>query len=80
MNRLKQMDSQAEIWLKSYRNCLHEKYLKAKRHYNTGRLVLSTTYKNGTLRYSFHRIDFVKYKVEAIVKQDAPDKLLRLVA
>lgn len=80
VNRLKQMDSQAEIWLKSYRNCLHEKYLKAKKHYNTGRLVLSTTYKNGTLRYSFHRMDFVKYKVEAIVKQDSPETLLRLVA
>ena len=80
VNRLKQMDSQAEIWLKSYRNCLHEKYLKAKKHYNTGRLVLSTTYKNGTLRYSFHRMDFVKYKAEAIVKQDSPETLLRLVA
>lgn len=80
VNRLKQMDSQAEIWLKSYRNCLHEKYVKAKRHYNTGRLVLSATYKNGTLRYSFHRIDFVKYKAEAIVKQDTPETLLRLAA
>lgn len=80
VERLKQMNSQSEIWLKSSRNCLHEKFEKAKRHYKTGKLVLSSTFKNGSLRYSFHRMDFVCFKATALVKQNAPEKLLKLAA
>lgn len=80
VDRLKQMNSQSEIWLKSSRKCLHEKFEKAKRHYKTGKLILSSTFKNGSLRYSFHRIDFVSFKATALVKQNAPEKLLKLVA
>lgn len=80
VNRLKRMNSQSEIWLKSSQKCLHEKFEKAKKHYGTGKLVLSSTYKNGSLRYSFHRINFVEFKATAIVKQNAPEKVLSLVA
>lgn len=80
INRLKSMDSQVEIWLSSNKKDLYKKYEKAKFHYQTGRLVLSKTYKNGKLRYSFHKLDFVRYKAVKMVKPNAPKEILSLVS
>lgn len=75
ISKLKQMNSQSEIWLKSSQKCLHEKFVKAKRHYGTGKLVLSSTYKNGSLRYSFHKIDYVEFMATALIKQNDPKRI-----
>lgn len=74
VEELKTMDSQPEIWLKSYRKCLHDKLEKARKHYSDRDLILSCTFKNGDLRYSFHDINYIEYKVVASIEVDSRTK------
>lgn len=80
IEKLKDMDSQPEIWLGMYQKNLREKFRKARRHYPTGKLMLSCTYKNGILRYSFHRLDFIEYRADELVKPEMPEKPIKLAA
>lgn len=67
IRRMKTDDSQEEIWLTSYQKRLREKYQKARRHYPNGDLILSATYRNGRLDYSFHSVDYIRYRVEVVI-------------
>ena len=78
INRLKTMDSQPEIWLGYFQKNLRRKFQKARGHYPTGRLMLSTTYKNGVLQYSFHKPEFIIYRADVLIKEDDPDTLIPL--
>lgn len=77
---LKSMDSQAEIWSKDCQQCLKDKLRKARAHYPTDDLVLSKTFKNGTLRYSFHKLDAVEFIAVKLVKADSIYKIITLKA
>lgn len=80
IKKLKDMDSQPEIWLGMYQRNLREKFHKARRHYPTGKLMLSCTYKNGILRYSFHKLDFIEYRADELVKPEKPEEPIKLAA
>lgn len=77
---LKTMDSQAEIWSKDCQQCLKDKLQKARAHYPTDDLILSKTFKNGSLRYSFHKLDAVEYIAVKLVKADSVNKMITLKA
>lgn len=77
---LKSMDSQAEIWSKDCQQCLKDKLRKARAHYPTDDLVLSKTFKNGSLRYSFHKVDAIEYIAVKLVKADSVTKIIPLKA
>lgn len=79
IDKMKEMDSQPEIWLRSYQKGLRTKLDKARRHYKNTDLILSCTYKNGRLCYSFHDLRFVEYKVIAQIKRDNPEKIVNLL-
>lgn len=81
IEKMKANDSQEEIWLSSYQNKLRKKFQKARAHYKDCDLVLSVTYKNGRLDYSFHSVDYIRYRVEAVIhKQDRKLEYLHKVA
>ena len=80
IEKLKDMDSQPEIWLGMYQRNLREKFRKARHHYPTGKLMLSCTYKNGILRYSFHKLDFIAYRADELVKPEKPEEPIKLAA
>lgn len=80
IEKLKEMDSQPEIWLGMYQRNLRKKFRKARRHYSDGELMLSCTYKNGILRYSFHKLDFIKYKADELIKPEKPERKIKLAA
>ena len=65
--RMKSNDSQEEIWLTSYQKRLREKYQKARAHYKNCDLILSATYRHGRLDYSFHNVDYIRYRVEVVI-------------
>ena len=69
INKLKESDGEEQIWLYHYQKNLRKKYKKAKRHYTDCDLVLSCTYRNGLLDYSFHRLESIAYKVEKVIKK-----------
>ena len=50
-----------EIFLPKNQEMLAEKYSSARKAYPADELMLSTTYKNGSLRYSFHPIRLIRY-------------------
>lgn len=79
IDRMMEMDSQPEIWLRSYQKGLREKLEKARRHYKDTDLILSCTFKNGKLCYSFHDLRFVEYKVVSQIKRDNPEKIVNLL-
>lgn len=78
INLLKSMDSQPEIWLEEYQKILREKLEKARRVYPDDSLILSCTYKNGDLRYSFHQVDAVEYIAETRIPRDLPTERIPL--
>ena len=78
IDEMKKMDSQPEIWLSSYQKCLHEKLEKARNHYKNKDLILSCTYKNGNLRYSFHDLDYIEYRVIAQIKRKGDKSIIDL--
>lgn len=78
IEKLKEMDTQPHIWIGYFQKCLRRKYQKARKHYAYAKLVLSTTYKNGILQYSFHKLENVRYKAVLLIKSDTPDKLINL--
>ena len=80
IEKLKEKDSQPEIWLGMYQRNLREKFRKARRHYPDGKLMLSCTYKSGLLCYSFHKLDFIKYRAEELIKPDNPQHVIILAA
>lgn len=53
-----------EMNLEKYQNRLKEKYQKAIKRYPNRELVVSITYKEGTIDYSFHSSEFVRYRAE----------------
>lgn len=65
---LKDMESQAEIWSDGCQQCLRDKLKKARAYYPNDDLILSKTFKNGSLRYSFHKLDAVEFIVTKLVK------------
>lgn len=67
IEKMKAKDTQEEIWLSSYQKRLREKYQKARAHYQNCDLILSATYHNGRLDYSFHRVDYIRYRVEVVI-------------
>ena len=74
--KLQDMDSQPHIWMGRFQKCLRRKFAKARKHYPHDRLVLSTTYKNGVLQYSFHKLENIQFKAIELIKRDSPHKLI----
>lgn len=72
--RLKQMNHHA-IWLHSNVQRLGEKLELARRAYPERELMLSTTFKNGNLRYSLHPVDLIRYKVEIVARKISKSKV-----
>lgn len=58
------------IVLPKKQKLLREKYEEAVKFYqdNSRQLMLSLTYKEGDLRYSFHPVDLIKYQAEYVLK------------
>ena len=49
---------------------LRQKYAEIKSYYKNRELMLSKTYREGNLRYSFHPVDLIVSKVEYVVRQN----------
>lgn len=69
---MKDMDDCPEIWLQECQNNLREKLAKARNVYPHDKLVLSCTYKQGDLQYSFHKKDAVEYIAETRIQREYP--------
>lgn len=62
----KRMDDQCMIYLKKYENGLRKQFDKSKTLYPDKRLILVRWFKDGLLRWEFHPIENVKYKIRKI--------------
>ena len=67
ISELKDKDHE-EIFLPRNQEILAEKFSLAKKAYPDDELMLSTTYKNGSLRYSFHPVRLIRYIVKYCVE------------
>lgn len=70
--KMKDMDDCPEIWLPECQNNLKEKLAKARKAYPCDKLVLSCTYKQGDLQYSFHKKDAVEFIAETRIQREYP--------
>lgn len=57
-----------EIILRRNRKSFSEKLKVAKEFYGDKLLMLSITFRNGSLRYSFHPVDLIEYSVKYVLK------------
>lgn len=78
IDKLKSVEGGELIWLGSYQKKLKEKYNKARNHYRDCDLVLSCTFKNGVMSYSFHRKEYIEYKVVTIIKNNKNHDLVNV--
>lgn len=72
IEKVKDIDSHPEIWLTKYQDNLRTKLNKARNVYPDAELVLSCTYKNGDLQYSFHKKDAVEYVAQTRIQREFP--------
>lgn len=79
IRKLKEMDDHPEIWLSECQENLRAKLAKARSVYPDAKLVLSCTYKNGDLQYSFHKKDAVEYVTETRIQREYPHEGCSLV-
>lgn len=63
-------DITTSIALEKNRELLKSKYEEAVAFYKNRHLMLSLTYREGILRYSFHPVDLIKYKAVYILKHN----------
>lgn len=78
IDKLKSVEGGELIWLGSYQKKLKEKYNKTRNHYRDCDLVLSCTFKNGVMSYSFHRKEYIEYKVVTIIKNNKNHDLVNV--
>ena len=79
IGELKNMDDHPEIWLPECQANLRTKLSKARNVYPNDKLVLSCTYKNGDLQYSFHKKDAVEFIAETRIQREYPHEGFSLV-
>lgn len=79
IGKLKDIDDHPEIWLPECQENLRAKLAKTRSVYPDARLVLSCTYKNGDLQYSFHKKDAVEYVAETRIQREYPHEGFALV-
>lgn len=79
IEQLKGKDSQPEIWLQENQDNLRAKLEKARSIYPTDKLMLSCTYREGKLCYSFHKIDAVEYIAETRIRREYPNESYSLI-
>lgn len=74
LEKLKEIDTSA--LLPENQKRLKQKYEEIKSYYHDCDLMLSKTYREGSLRYSFHPVDLILSKVAFVVKyqEDKEDK------
>jgi predicted nucleic acid-binding Zn ribbon protein len=70
--KMKDMDDCPEIWLPECQENLRKKMAKARSVYPLDKLVLSCTYKQGDLQYSFHKKDAVEFIAETRIQREYP--------